>query len=109
MNAAIAVNAETDITHFIKAFDGHAEPVLKPDRTVITLVGEKIKESETLPVQVLRLLDKIPVEMISFGASNMNLCLVVEKKYLKSAVKQLHDYFFKDIDEQLFVRQRSSI
>lgn len=103
MNTAIAVDAEKETAHFIKDLNHHAKITIKPDRAVITLVGEHMQQIDTLPMQIMKKLDDIPVEMISYGASEMNLCLVVENKYLKEAILRLHNYFFSKPDKKIFV------
>lgn len=66
--------------------------------SIIALVGEEIKNSEGFLKKVFTALDKIPIEMISFGASNVNLSLVLPNVNLNEAVRKLHKELFEKED-----------
>jgi aspartokinase len=47
-----------------------------------------------VPARILAALATLPVEMISLGASKINLTLVVPDAYAHDAVRRLHGEFF---------------
>lgn len=59
----------------------------------ISLVGEAIANSPVILKEIFNLLAKenIPVKMISLGATDINISIVVESERLETAVKILHD------------------
>ncbi len=61
--------------------------------SIISLVGEGLTNSTEVIKHIFTLLDKkkILVKMVSLGATNINISLVVETENLESAVKVLHD------------------
>ncbi len=68
---------------------------VKTGMSIISLVGENIKESPGFLARVFSTLKDFPIEMISFGASNVNLSLVTPDKNLKESVVKLHRVFFE--------------
>jgi aspartate kinase len=61
---------------------------------IVSVVGENIKNSPNFLKRAFIAMDEIPIEMISFGASNVNLSFVVPEAYLEIVVKKLHQEFF---------------
>ncbi len=67
----------------------------KTDQAIISIVGEAIKSSPHFLNKVFAALDEVPIDMISFGASDVNLSLVSAAGHLETAVKKLHQAFFE--------------
>lgn len=63
------------------------------DCSMISLIGEGIADSTATIRKIFDILDreKIAVRMISFGATNINISLVVKNEQMEKAVKLLHD------------------
>ncbi len=64
------------------------------ERGLITLVGEAIASSGTIPAQIFRALEGNPVSLFSFGASPSSINIVVEERSVENSVRRLHDEFF---------------
>ncbi|TNE51361.1 MAG: aspartate kinase [Deltaproteobacteria bacterium] len=80
----------------IKEIEQFAKVNFHPDRSIICLVGSKLRNDTTLIGRVFSLLgqNEIPLEVISQGASQINLSFVTEAKFGRLAMKVLHDEFF---------------
>jgi aspartate kinase len=63
---------------------------------IIALVGDNIKASRNFLKRVFTVLDGIPIEMITFGTSNVNLSLVVPETHLRNSIEKLHQEFFEN-------------
>jgi aspartate kinase len=63
---------------------------------IVAIVGENIKTSKDFLSKVFKSLNHIPIEMITFGASNVNLSVVVPQDQVEKSVKQLHSAFFEN-------------
>lgn len=63
---------------------------------VVSIVGENIKASPGFLGKAFNALNDIPVEMITFGSSNVNLSLVVPDDQLNTCVRRLHSTFFEN-------------
>ncbi len=65
------------------------------DRAVVALVGERLLKTPGVPAKALGALSDINVEMISLGANEINLSLVVERGQAAEAQRRLHAAFFE--------------
>jgi aspartate kinase len=64
-------------------------------RAVVALVGERLLKTPGVPAKALGALSDINVEMISLGANEINLSLVVERGQAAEAQRRLHAAFFE--------------
>jgi aspartate kinase len=75
----------------------YAEVTLKEKRSILTLITDVEKSSEVLAT-VFRVFNSqdIKVEMMSQGASNVNISFILADDQLENAVLNLHKCFFED-------------
>jgi aspartate kinase len=64
------------------------------DRAIVCVVGEGLRDTPGIPARIFKALSKVPVEMISQGASKINLTFVVQDTHAVEAVSRLHEEFF---------------
>jgi aspartate kinase len=65
------------------------------DRAIVALVGERLKHTPGIAAQVFAALDDINVEMISMGANEINLSVVVARAHEHECVRRLHAALFE--------------
>jgi aspartate kinase len=68
---------------------------IQRDRAVVAIVGERLLKTPGVPGKALGALSEINVEMISLGANEINLSLVVERGQAAEAQRRLHAAFFE--------------
>ncbi len=66
------------------------------NKAIVCIVGEGIKQTHGMAARIFKSLanSNINIEMISQGASEINLTLVIDDKDINNAVKVLHDELF---------------
>jgi aspartate kinase len=69
---------------------------ISENMAILALVGDNIKKSRNFLNQVFTALNGIPIEMITFGTSNVNLSLVIPESHLQKSVERLHKVFFEN-------------
>jgi aspartate kinase len=69
---------------------------------MIALVGEGIQHTPGVAARVFTALGDINVQMLSQGASALNLGFVVAAHELQRAVERLHTEFFRELDAEVF-------
>jgi aspartate kinase len=74
---------------------GLGELTVSKDRTIFCVVGEGLRDTPGIPSRILQALGNVPVEMISLGASKINLTFVVQDAQADDAARRLHGEFFK--------------
>lgn len=86
-----------EISRLIKNLQDCAEITRKDDKSILTLIADVQRSSHVLAT-VFRVFStqEIPVEMMSQGASKVNISFVVNTKDLDRAIMHLHNCFFED-------------
>jgi aspartate kinase len=80
----------------VKELSSFARVNVSDQQSIISLVGENIKAYPNFLKKTFQAVDSTKVEMISFGASNVNLSIVTAQSYTNEAVLQLHKIFFEN-------------
>lgn len=88
---------DANIQSLIADISPYAEVTLKQDRSILTLIADVERSSEVLAT-VFRVFSTqgIQVEMMSQGASKVNISFILKDEQLEDAVLQLHKCFFED-------------
>lgn len=74
--------------------DALGELTVSKERTIICVVGEGLRDTPGIPARIFQALSTLPVEMVSLGASKINLTFVVQDAQADEAVCRLHEEFF---------------
>ena len=85
------------ILSLVNDMSPYAEVTLHEDRSILTLITDVERSSEVLAT-VFRVFatQNISVEMMSQGASKVNISFIVPDSQLENAVLYLHRCFFED-------------
>jgi aspartokinase/homoserine dehydrogenase 1 len=72
------------------------EVAVEPDMSIIAVVGEDMRHTPGISGKVFQSLGKNGINIIAIaqGSSELNISLVIEKKYLKKALNVLHNSLF---------------
>jgi aspartate kinase len=72
---------------------------VRKNKAIICLVGERLRSEAGIAGRVFSRLHDIPIDMISHGASEINLTMVIDNEHVPEAVTELHAEFFSSISE----------
>ena len=104
----VSVSLTIDNTAALEAITGHlrefSDVAIEADQALIALVGENIASTPGVARRAFASLNGVNVRMISQGASQLNLSLVIAARDLETAVGGLHAEFFAELDPQIFER-----
>jgi aspartate kinase len=95
VSVSMSVETTARLKDIVMDIEEFADVDIRKNRAIICLVGKNAWESGNIFVRVFMALKDIPVRMISFGASQINLSIVVPEENCDSAVKLLHREFFE--------------
>ena len=79
-----------------------ADVTVQDAQSIVCMVGENIGASGTVVALAFAALKDVKVRMVSQGASQLNLSLVVDASDLTRAVESLHREFFTNFDPEAF-------
>ncbi len=64
------------------------------DRTIVCVVGEGLRDAAGVAARIFAALESVTIEMISQGASKINVTFVVQDVHAEDVVRRLHAEFF---------------
>ncbi len=102
----VSVSLTIDNTRSLDAIraelESFAEVSIEKDQAIVCMVGENIRRCENVSARAFAALNGIRPRMVSQGASQLNLSIVVAAQDLKRAVESLHREFFRTPDPASF-------
>jgi aspartate kinase len=90
VSVSLTVEADMPLKALIKDLSAFATVEVNEGRAIIAAVGERLKSTPGLGARLLSSLGDINVEMISMGANEINLSLVVRQEQGDEALRRLH-------------------
>jgi aspartate kinase len=82
--------------------EAFAEVSIEEHQAIVCMVGENIRRCDSVSARAFAALDGIRPRMVSQGASQLNLSMVVAASDLQRAVESLHREFFRTPDHASF-------
>lgn len=71
-------------------------------KAIVCVVGDNLKFTPGIAARIFNAISSTNVNMISQGASEINLTFVIDESDSQRAVGALHDAFFTDLDPEMF-------
>lgn len=90
VSVSLTVEADVPLKPLLQDLAAFATVDVHEGRAIIAAVGERLKSTPGLGAQLLTALGDINVEMISMGANEINLSLVVRQEHTAEALRRLH-------------------
>ena len=69
---------------------------VETDLCLLALIGNKITSQAGLAAQVFTMLEDVNIRLVCFGASDHNLCFLVNQDQSVAALQLLHSHFLED-------------
>jgi aspartate kinase len=92
---AFTVDAKADLARLKQELSDHGRVTVLPGMASICLVGEGLRGSAGMADRVFHAISDMNVTMVSFGASGLNISIVINEDRIEDAVKRLHREFFE--------------
>jgi aspartate kinase len=90
VSVSLTVDADAPLEALLEDLGRFATVGVTRDRTIIAIVGEQLKLTPGVTGRCFGALREINVELISMGANEINLSLVVKEEDAKPALRALH-------------------
>lgn len=96
VSVTLTTDRGPDLEPLVDELSRFSEVTVEHEMAQISVVGEEIRERVGFAAEVFDVLRRleINVEMISFGATRINLSFVVSSDRVRDAVQGLHDHLF---------------
>lgn len=90
VSVSLTVEADAPLKALQKELSAFATVTTAEDRAIVAVVGERLKRTPGISARSFAALRDINVEMISMGANEINLSLVVRRAEADEALRRLH-------------------
>jgi aspartate kinase len=90
VSVSLTVEPEAPIAELRRELSAFARVDVQEERSIVAVVGERLKRTPGLAARIFGALEGINVEMISMGANEINLSLVVRRADEHEALRRLH-------------------
>ena|SRR5690349_8431419 len=94
VSVSMTIERDAPLEALTTALSRFAKVEVAQDRAIVAVVGERLKQTQGVAARVFGALADINVEMISMGANEINLSLVVEQSLAAETVRRLHRALF---------------
>lgn len=96
VSVSLTIDNDKDLEQIRKDLEDIGEIRIERKKGIVCIVGEGMKKTPGIAAKAFNALAKtdINIEMISEGASEINLTLVVDEEDVDQTVRVLHDEFF---------------
>jgi aspartate kinase len=96
VSVSLVVDPSHDVGAMVPELKELGEVEVEPHKAIVCLVGQDIRGTVGIAASVFRVLADagVNIHMISQGASEINISVVVDEEAVPTAVTQLHAYFF---------------
>jgi aspartate kinase len=71
-------------------------------KAIVCLVGENIRNTPGIAAKVFNAISDVNIQMISQGASEINISFVIDEPDVPKVVSRLHQVFFSEVDPEVF-------
>ena len=96
VSVSLTVGDDAPLADALDELRTFATVEVSPNRGIVAIIGERLKATAGLATLIFTALRDINVEMVSMGANEINLSLVVEEDRLDEAVRSLHGALFDE-------------
>jgi aspartate kinase len=104
VSISLTIDDDSRLKDLIRELESIGTIDMQENMAIIALVGEGIKNTAGIAARFFGVLQGINIVMVSLGASEVNMSIVVTEKDAEKAVKLLHEEFFREVpDKELFV------
>jgi aspartate kinase len=90
VSVSLTVDADAPLEALLEDLSAFATVGVARDRTIVAIVGERLKLTPGVTGRCFGALQGINIEMISMGANEINLSIVVRQEDAKPALRALH-------------------
>ena len=102
VNVSLTVDSSQELEAICNDLAEFGEVRVEPHMAIICTVGDDLKETPGIAARIFGALEGINVQMISQGASRINMTFLVAEDTMEEAVRLLHGEFFRQPDPELF-------
>lgn len=96
---SLTIDNSEQLENIVAELKDFSEVAIYKQKAIVCIVGDQMQSTAGIADRIFRALGDINVMMISMGASEINMSLVIEESRVDDAVRRLHMEFFEPVPE----------
>lgn len=102
VSVSVTVDSNESIAAIAADLSKLADVKYEGRKAIVCLVGENIRSTPGIAAKVFTAISDVNIQMISQGASEINISFVVDEADVPRVVSRLHEVFFDEVDPEVF-------
>ena len=103
VSVSLTIDNLENLESIVRDLSLFSQVQVESDRAIVCLVGEQMRKTAGIAARTFGAIRNININMVSQGASEINLTFVIDQKDVDAVVKRLHDEFFSGpLPEDIF-------
>ena len=94
VSVSVTVDDRRNLDAIVEALSACGEVAIEPEMALLCAVGDRLRNEPEIGARVIRVLEEVPLRMISQAASRRNITVVLRQADLPHAMHRLHEEFF---------------
>jgi aspartate kinase len=94
VSVSVTVDDRRHLDAIVESLRAFAEVCVEPEMALLCAVGDRLRNDPETAPRVVRVLEEVPLRMISQAASRRNITVIMRQADLPHAMQRLHEEFF---------------
>jgi aspartate kinase len=95
VSVSVTVDDRRHLDSITEALSEFADVSVEAEMALLCAVGDRLRADPSVAARVLRVLEEVPLRMVSQAAARRNITVVLRQSDLATAMKRLHEEFFE--------------
>ena len=95
VSVSVTVDDRRHLDAITEALSEFADVSVEAEMALLCAVGDRLRADASVAARVLRVLEEVPLRMVSQAAARRNITVVLRQSDLATAMKRLHEEFFE--------------
>jgi aspartate kinase len=96
---SLSIDDARTMADLIPALEQLGTVEVEENRTIISVVGDGLRNTPGIAARVFSVISDINVSMISVGASSVNLTFMIDEEHAADAIRRLHNVCFGELSD----------
>ncbi len=96
VSVSVTIDSGKNLEEIARELSVFSTVTISPSKAIVCVVGENLRNMPGITARVFKALGNTSINMISQGASEINLSFVIEEQAVDETVNHLHREFFSD-------------
>jgi aspartate kinase len=94
VSVSVTVDDRRNLDAIVDALSACGEVAIEEEMALLCAVGDRLRNEPEIGARVIRVLEEVPLRMISQAAARRNITVVLRQADLQHAMQRLHEEFF---------------